>query len=307
MEVSVVVVTRDREERLRALLDSLLAQTVSDFEVVVVDDGSVDGTPAMLAERDVRVVRRSRPGNLAEARNCGWREAHAPLVAFVDDDCVVSPAWLEEGLRVAAAHRGSVVQGRTETNPAELARSGPFTRTIEVRSLGPWFQTCNIFYPRELLERLGGFDPGFARAGEDSDLAWRALEAGAGAAWAPGALAYHAVNELGPRGKLRVAARWSDGVLLFAKHPAKRRELLEKRVFWKGSHYLLVRALLALLVPRRFMVLRAWLAWPYFHHLRWRGQSEGGGLVYAPWYVLHDLVELWAIGRGAARYRVPML
>jgi GT2 family glycosyltransferase len=267
----------------------------------------VDGTPDLLTRSDVRAIRRDEPGNLAEARNRGWREASGELVAFIDDDCVASPRWLEEGLRVAREHPGAVVQGRTEPNPAELGSAGPFTRTIDVRSLGPWFQTCTIFYPRDLLERLGGFDPAFARAGEDSDLAWRALESGAQAAWAPDALAHHAVNELGPAGKLRVAARWSDGVLLFAKHPHKRRELLEKRVFWKGSHYLLVRALLALLVPRRFMVLRAWLAWPYFHHLRWRGRSEGGGLLFAPWYLLHDLVELWAIARGALRYRVPIL
>jgi hypothetical protein len=93
---------------------------------------------------------------------------------------------------------------------------------------------------------------------------------------------------------------------VFARYPEVR-TALTYNLFWKGSHYLLVRALLALLVPRRFFVLRAWLAWPYFHHLRWRGQSEGGGLWLAPWYLLHDLVELWAIGRGAARYRVPML
>ena len=310
MDVSVVVVTRDREERLRALLDSLRAQTLHDFEVVVVDDGSRDGTLAMLAgesELSLRVMGHHEPGNLAEARNRGWREASGSLVAFIDDDCVAAPRWLEEGLRVARERPGAVVQGMTAPNPSELSRSGPFTRTIEVRSLGPWFQTCNIFYPRDLLERLGGFDPSFARAGEDSDLAWRALEAGAPAAWAPGALAHHAVNQLGPRGKLRVASRWTDGVLLFAKHPQKRAELLEKGVFWKGSHYLLVRALLACLVPRRFMVLRAWLAWPYFHHLRWRGRSEGGGLLFAPWYVLHDLVELWAIARGAAKHRVPIL
>jgi GT2 family glycosyltransferase len=311
MDASVVVVTRDRAQRLRALLDSLRAQTADGFEVVVVDDGSRDETRDLLAHEadglDLRVITRAEPGNLAEARNAGWREARGPLVAFIDDDCVATPGWLEEGLRAARERPGAVVQGMTEPNPAELGRSGPFTRTIEVRSLGPWFQTCNIFYPRDLLERLGGFDTAFARSGEDTDLAWRAFESGAPAAWAPRALAYHAVNELGPRGKLRVAARWSDGVRLFAKHPQKRAELLEKGVFWKGSHYLLVRALLATLVPRRWFVLRAWLAWPYFHHLRWRGRTEGGGVLFAPWYVVHDLVELWAIARGAVRHRVPML
>ena len=312
-EVSVVVSTRNRAERLRALLDSLREQSFDGrFEVVVVDDGSTDHTPDVLRESaaglDLRTIRRERSGGPAVGREEGWRAAAAPLIAFTDDDVVASREWLAEGVRAAREHPGALVQGRTEPNPGELDQLGPFSRTLEVTTLGPWFQTCNIFFPRELLERLDGFDASFRNpGGEDTDLAWRALDAGAGAVFAERALNWHAVARLGPLGKLRVAARWHYAVQVFAKHPERRAGLLEKRIFWKGSHYLLVRALLALLLPRRLYVLRAWLAWPYFHHLRWRGRTEGGGLLLAPYYLVHDLVELWAIARGAARYRVPML
>ena len=123
--------------------------------------------------------------------------------------------------------------------------------TLRVRSLGPFFQTCNVTYPRALLEEVGGFDeetfsvPG----GEDCDLARRCFAAGADAVFAPDALVHHAVHELGPMGKLRVAWRWSETMRLYARHPAMR-ETLTYKIFWKKSHYLLVRAGLALVLPR---------------------------------------------------------
>jgi GT2 family glycosyltransferase len=305
--VSVVVATRNRAGRLAALLDSLSAQTLHHFEVVVVDDGSTDGTHELLAGRSgVRTLRHERPLGPSAARNTGWRAARAPLVAFTDDDCVASPRWLEE--LVAAAQAGTVVQGPVEPIAAERARLGPFSRSLWVERLGPWYQAANVLYPRELLERLGGFDAGaFPFAGEDCDLAWRAIAAGAQPVWAPGARVEHAVNLLGPAGSLRVALRWSELPPLFRRHPALRDQALTHRIFWKGSHYLLVRALIGLALPRRLALLRLWLAAPYARHLLNRGRHDGGGPLAAPWYALHDLVELAAIARGAARSRTLVL
>src|SRR5436305_877860 len=147
------------------------------------------------------------------ARNAGWRAARAPLIAFTDDDCVPSPGWL--AALVAAAGPDTVVQGPVQPIPSERRRLGPFSRSLWVDRLGPWYQAANVLYPRELLERLGGFDSEtFPFAGEDCDLAWRALEDGAEAVWAPDARVHHAVNELGPAGSLRVALRWSESILL---------------------------------------------------------------------------------------------
>src|SRR5829696_1170403 len=217
-------------------------------------------------------------------------------------------------LRISAGLTGSCcsgafVQGRTEPNPDELERRGPFSRTLRVTRLGPFYQTCNILYPRGLLEELGGFDAPAYRGpgGEDTDLAWRAIERGCEPVYAPDALVFHAVADLGPVGKLRVAARWTETMSAFARHPRLRRVALHRRVFWKGSHYLLVRALLALLLPRRWHAVRRWLARPYLWHLGHRGRLEGGGLLAAPYFAVHDLVELTAVLRGAVRYRVLVL
>lgn len=314
-EAAVVFATHNRASRLEALLNSLAAQDFpGEFEVVVVDDGSSDRTPEVLAAEAKRgrlaltALRHEAPRGPAAARNAGWRAARAPLVAFTDDDCAASPGWLAAGVRALRESPGFFVQGRTDPAPQELGAEGPFSRTLRVHEAGPYFQTCNVFYPRALLARLGGFDdetftvPG----GEDADLAWRAIEAGSEAVFAPTAQVFHAVSRLGPVGKLRVAWRWSETMRIFARHPGLRGELTYG-VFWKGSHYLLFRALVALVLPRRAAPLKVWLARPYLLHLLDRGRHEGGGPALAPYYLVHDLVEMAAAARGAVRYRIPIL
>jgi glycosyltransferase involved in cell wall biosynthesis len=280
LAVAVVVATRDRPAQLAALRESLRGQAE---QVVVVED--VDGRGP------------------SWARNVGWRSCDASFVAFVDDDCVASPGWL--AALVAEAGEGVVVQGRVE--PARPMQ--PFSRSLVVRDgPGPWFQTANVLYPRSVLEAVGGFDEeAFPYVGEDTDLAWRARAAGASFAFARGAVVWHDVAALGPLGALRFTGRWTESIRLFARHPELRRAALTKRVFWKGSHYLLLRALLTLVLPRRLWGLAAWLWMPYALHLVDRWREEGGGPALAPWLVLHDLVEVGAVARGAVRYRTLVL
>ena len=102
----------------------------------------------------------------------------------------------DEGLDLGAIYHSHT---RSDPIPSETDRLSPFVRTLRVHGDGPYYQTCNIVYPRELLERVGGFDadtypvPG----GEDTDLAFRAIEAGAPTAYAEKAQVYHAVSEIG--------------------------------------------------------------------------------------------------------------
>jgi glycosyltransferase involved in cell wall biosynthesis len=314
--VSVVVATYERAARLERLLSGLRAQTLpaSSFEVVVVDDASSDGTVAVLARESergelvLRVVRHERNAGRASAREDGWREARAPIVAFIDDDCVPTPEWLEAGLAALGDHPGAIVQGRTEPDPDELPQLGPFSRTIRVESYDPALQTCNIFYPRELLARIGGFDVaafGRVHGGEDSDLGWRAMATGAEAVYSDRPLVRHAVNRLGPVGKLRLCAGWS--LLAYARHPGLRRAHFTAGIFWKPTHLWLARAGLGLLLPRRAWPLRILLGLTYARSLYARGKLEGGGPLLAPYYVLCDLAEVSAALRNGIRYRTPMI
>jgi glycosyltransferase involved in cell wall biosynthesis len=309
-KVSVVVPAHHRPMGLAATLAGLRNQTLpaSAFEVIVVDDGSVDsGIEAVLrAERErgelaLTVIHHEVAHGPGAARNSGWRAAAAPLVAFTDDDCVPDPRWLEAGLRVAGTELDTLVQGRTEPDPAAVDPAALFSRTVVVRSLGPQFETCNIFYPRALLERLGGFDEtfGLVPGGEDTDLAWRALEQGGGAAFAPDAVVFHAVHQLGPRGALREATRWVETVRVFAVHPGARR-MLNRGVFWNGWHYCVIRSLVALALPgwaRRLLLTRHAL------QLTARAREAGAGPWAVPFLLLYDVVETASVVRGGIRHR----
>lgn len=319
-QVSVVVATHNRAERLQALIEGLGRQTVprDNFEVVIVDDASTDTTQSVLAaamgSSDLRLEVEHLEENSGSgvARQVGWQTASGNLVVFTDDDCLPEPTWLEELVAVAEANPGAVVQGATLPAPGELealpSRRRAFARSIRVDALDPGFQTCNILYPRDLLVQLGGFDVSeYPRyPGEDSDLGLRAIRAGASALFAGRARVFHAVNDLGGLGKLRHAARWD--MKIYAREPALRRAHFYRwGIFWKRTHYFLVLGLVGALVPRRLWPVRILLARPYARSLYGRARAEGSGLVMIPYYLVFDLTEVLTVVRGAVRYRTPMI
>ncbi|CAB4950170.1 unannotated protein [freshwater metagenome] len=319
--VTVVVPTRDRAVRLARLLEALRRQTLDPeaFEVVVFDDASTDPgvrrvLDAVAAEGvlDLRVLRGTSSAGPAVARNRAWRAGGAPLVAFVDDDCVPGRRWLE-ALRDAWSAAAladpdlAVVQGPVDPDPAEYPHDfGPFSTTLWVREASPRFETANIAYPRALLERLGGFDERLVVAGEDTDLGWRAVEAGATVVWAGDAQVHHGVVQQGPWGRLAKGWRWRYVPAVFARHPGLRREL-ELGVFWGPPHLWLFGGLLAVALRRRrgvgWSLLRWWLGGPYLRRLT----HYRTGPALAPYRLACDLVEVAAIGTGAVRHRVPMI
>lgn len=319
--VSVVVPTRDRAVRLGRLLEALRTQTIdpATFEVVVCDDASTDPDVARTLDAvaaegvlTLRTLRHERPAGPAVARNRAWRTATAPLVAFVDDDCVPGDRWLEALLHAwdAAALPDpdlAVLRGPVDPDPREYPHEfGPFATTLWVQEGTPRFETANIAYPRALLERLGGFDERLVIAGEDTDLGWRAVEAGATVVWAEGAQVHHGVVQQGPWGRLVKGWRWRYVPAVFARHPGLRREL-ELRVFWGPVHRWLFGGLLALALRRRrglaWSLLRWWVGGPYLRRLT----HYRTGPLLAPYRLACDLVEVAAIGAGAVRHRVPMI
>jgi glycosyltransferase involved in cell wall biosynthesis len=316
--IAVAVSTRNRATRLAGLLRALRAQTLdpAEFEVVIVDDASEDKTAELLQREaqaggfNLSVIRHQTPSGPATGREEAWRASTAQTVAFTDDDCEPSPGWLATGLEAIARNPDGFVQGRTEPIEAERPLMGPFSRTIEVTGLDPNFHTCNILYPRRLLEEIGGFDTdafGVDPGGEDADLAWRAIAAGAHPTFEPGLLVHHAVNQLGPAGKLAVAARWAAPMRAYARHPELRRRVFHGWLFWKREHYWLARALVALVLPRRLWALRAWLVLPYVRSVLARGRLHGRTIELAPFFAVHDLVELVTVARGGIRAGSPML
>jgi len=208
--VSVVIPTRDRKATLERCLEAFRAQTVpvDRFELVVVDDGSTDGTRETL----VRIARgmpnlrclSQAPGGPAKARNAGIREAKGPLVLFTGDDCIPSPVLIEEHLRSHARDRGIAVLGRIEWHPdlevtpfmEYVGRTFQFTYPlIEKRPHSVpfgFFYTSNISLPKEALLAAGLFDEEFAEAVcEDAELGYRLSRNGIRIVYNRRALTHH--------------------------------------------------------------------------------------------------------------------
>jgi hypothetical protein len=114
---------------------------------------------------------------------------------------------------------------------------------------------------------------------------------------------HHAVLQVGPLGKLRLAALRSDAIASMARHPELRRRHLWRGVFWDSHHELFFRALLAAVLPRRLRAVRLWLAAPYIQYLTGRRT----GPLLAPYLVLRDVVEVGAVLREAAKQRMLVL
>jgi glycosyltransferase involved in cell wall biosynthesis len=131
MRVSVVIATYNRSQLLPRLFSALNNQTLPDdeLEVVIVDDGSTDDTPRILAELarssrvPVRLLRQSPNAGPAKARNRGANEAKGGIIAFTDDDCVPTADWLRAGLELAG--RGKIVVGRTVPSHAPCRYATP--------------------------------------------------------------------------------------------------------------------------------------------------------------------------------------
>jgi GT2 family glycosyltransferase len=315
--ISVAVSTYRRPDRIMRLLQALAKQTLppGDFEVVVYDDASGDDTveqvrrAAAALPYSLRLVEGEENRGPASGRNVAWRAGLAPLVAFIDDDCVPDPGWLAAGLAAFDANPVGAVVGHVEPAPDQLNLQGPFSRTLRVTD-ARFFATANCFYRREALEAADGFDERFRRAaGEDTDLGLRVMAAGWTTSYSADALVHHDVRPSSFRASAREAwSKWVDLALVVRKHPQVRRTLMYRRVFWKKPHALLLLAL-AGAIAAAFLPWLALLALPYVYH-RLRSAPLAGGtrrITTFPGALALDLLELGAMVRSTARYRTLVI
>ena len=192
-EATVVVATRDRVGFLRDCLGALARQSAAGrFDVVVVDNGSTDETPRVIADaaargESVRGIFVAEP-NRGKARNAGIAAAAADVVIFCDDDTVAPSGFVDAHLRARRAHSRSVVSGPIVNVPDadHLTPPGPqhFSRAF--------LCTCNASVARADLQAVGGFDERYDLYGwEDTDLGVRLRARGVGRAWSWDAFIYH--------------------------------------------------------------------------------------------------------------------
>jgi GT2 family glycosyltransferase len=213
--VSVVIPTRNRAEYLAVALASLARQELeTPYEVLIVDDGSTDGTSEVLRRAGVRCVRADPRRGLNAARNTGVRMTAAPLIAFLDDDVEVAPGWLRALVAGAERHPeadafGGPIRARLEgRTPSSCGREDP---PITALDLGPadaeadmvW--GANMAIRRGAFDRMGPFDEAVAGHGDEEDWLQALRAAGGKIVYLAGAGVDH--RRAGPDARLLALTR----------------------------------------------------------------------------------------------------
>lgn len=177
--VSVVIPTRNRAQYLQVALASLARQDLDALaELIVVDDGSSDATPAVVDAAGARYVRSEPPHGLNAARNTGIRASGAPLIAFLDDDVRASSGWLRAIARGAEQHPdaeafGGPIRASLEgPTPSSCGREQPPITTLELGTEDREAEMvwgANMAIRRAAFERMGLFDEAVAGHGDEED------------------------------------------------------------------------------------------------------------------------------------------
>jgi GT2 family glycosyltransferase len=319
-DISVVVPSHDRPLRLRWLLNALEAQTLprDRWEVIVGHDSSGPETEELLRTHPLALDGTLRhvtlePGTAPPGRNrnAAWRTARAPLIAFTDDDCRPPVEWLENALAAAQARPGTIVQGRTVPDPVEVVTNMAWLRRTQwvPKPPTPWCEACNIVYPRDVLERVSGFDETMY-VGEDTDLALRARATGVPYEGDARVETFHANDQVSIREAIRGAQRWGGLAELIQRHPQMRKEF-PMWFFWKRTHPLLLLAVAGWFLERRsrayavLMVPYVIHAAPQGHSSRPRGRVRA--LLGVPGQIAIDVAEMVGLARGSVRHRKFLL
>jgi GT2 family glycosyltransferase len=267
MSVSVAVVVKDRRDPMLRCLDALEKQTLQPDQLIVVDNGSTDGTVEALRARGVDVI--VQLGSLGLARQVAVDRCTSELLAWTDSDCRPTPTWLEE--LVKAADGAMVVQGRTVAEDAPRPR---WSRTLEIDRWTDIYECCNLLYRVSALRDVGGFDTTIGFFGEDTAPGWRIRRVHGRGVFAGDAVVEHAVTYPGLRWHLRRGLRYAVWPRLVREFPEMREEILHDRVFLNRNRppvALATAGVVAAAASGRLLPLVATLPWLYR-----RRPSRGG-------------------------------
>lgn len=309
-----IVPARDAARTLVRTLRGLERQEAAPaFEVLVVDDGSRDGTRELAAASQVVSEVLEGGGNgPAAARNTGAARASAGALAFLDADCEPAPGWLAAGM--AALAENDLVQGMVRPRPEEVI--GPFDRTLWVTSAWGLFESANLFLRRETFEGVGGFESWLRphrgiELGEDVWLGWRVRRAGARTAFCEDALAWHEVFPRGPRAYVAERARVRFFPAMAARIPELREDFFWRRVFLSRRSALFDLALAGVAAagarrsPLPLLAALPYAREAYLHGLR--GGDPRRAVAIAAADLAADAVSAAALAAGSVRARSPVL
>ena len=270
--LSVIVCTRDRAGPLARALESLVGQDVAagSSEIVVVDNGSTDGTRDVVrrfaSRADVVYVYEPTPG-LGRARNAGLRVARGRLIAFTDDDVIAHADWIQKIVARLTSDPGvAVVFGYTYgadhvSSVYSLHTASHLYYLNDRRQVWESTGGNNLAFRREALARVGAFDPRLGAgarypAAEDAEWIYRLLKAGLTGVYDPAVRVEHA-PDLGRRPVDEVIVRDDAGAgAWLAKHAAGGDAYALRMFGLRLARAVGGRSLLRALTERRSVALR---------------------------------------------------
>ena len=210
--VTVVIPNWNGERFLPACLESVRRQSFEDFDTVLVDNGSTDGSVALVSQdfSEVRVLPLGENRGFSAAVNAGIRTSHTEYVALLNNDTETDQGWLEALVRAAEVHpeAGSFASKLVDFNDRRildgagdvLRRSGlPYRLGHGEPDCGQYAEAAFVFgacagaalYRRSMLDEIGLFDEDFFANCEDGDLSFRAQLAGYRCLYVPESVVYH--------------------------------------------------------------------------------------------------------------------
>ena len=239
--ISVIVVNWNRCVLLRACLQSLERQAGASLEVIVVDNGSQDGSAEMVAREFggfTRLIRNAENRGFCAANNQGIQAARGAFVALLNNDAEAEPGWLcalqraftagpeigmaaskivmyEDPGRIDKAGHLIYPDGQNRGRGTGEPDDGRYDSSEEVL----WPDGCAAMYRKKMLDQIGGFDEDFFAYGDDAELGLRARIAGWRCLYVPDAVVrHHRGSTLGLASSRRVELIERNRVLLALKH-----------------------------------------------------------------------------------------
>ena len=267
-EISIIIPTYNRKKMLEKCLFSIFNQSFDQekMEVIVVDDGSSDGTSKVMrgfmAKHENLVYLKQHSKGPAAARNKAISVAKGKIIGMVDDDCTVEKNWVEKMLRAHIQAPGiEAIGGATQVNTksvpvmvSQFLSNSSIETIIERKKEVVFFPTCNVSFKREILEK-NKFNERFPLpGGEDLEFFWRLFKAGHRFALEKNIKLVHFRQE-SLLTFIKQAYIYGRGNLL-VKHLHPDQPLL-KELKTKGGQFWLASAINILKIPRFAFVLGA--------------------------------------------------
>ncbi|MCX6800743.1 MAG: glycosyltransferase [Candidatus Diapherotrites archaeon] len=201
MLASIIIPAHNSEKTISGCLNSLInQQTEKKFEIIIVDDGSIDSTA-----KEIKKIKNTKIKYLcqknsgpAKARNLGAKKSNGNIILFIDSDCVAEKNWLEEMLKPFSDKNVAAVQGAYKTKQKEFAAQFSqieieerYERMEKAKKLD-WVGSYSAAYRAEVFRKMNGFDESFPIAsGEDPELSYKISEKGYKISLNSKAIVYH--------------------------------------------------------------------------------------------------------------------